>query len=171
MSLGTFLLRAVVGGGFVAHGLQKLNGSFDGPGLKGVEQMMTSLDMHPAPLNARLAALTETAGGAAIVLGAGTPLAAAGLVATMVTAIRKVHWNNGFFNSGGGFEYNATLIAALGTIAAGPGIVSFDAMFGKKKWGVGGTLFALAVGAASSVLVIEAGKRNAPAAVAEEPAA
>lgn len=162
MSLGTTLLRITVGGFFVGHGLQKLNGSFGGPGLDGVEGMMGSLNMHPARRNAFIAAATETVGGAAIVAGAGTPLAAAGLIATMVTAIRKVHAPSGPWNSNGGYEYNVTLIAALAAVAAGPGKLSFDALIGKKKWGIGGTIFALLVGAAASTAAIEAGGRNAP---------
>ncbi|WP_082763765.1 DoxX family protein [Frondihabitans sp. PAMC 28766] len=163
MSLGTTLLRVTVGGFFVGHGLQKLNGSFGGPGLDGVEGMMKSLDMHPARRNAFLAAATETFGGAAVAAGALTPLAAAGLIGTMVTAIRKVHLANGPWNSNGGYEYNAVLIAALGVIAAGPGKLSFDAIIKRKKWGVGGTVFALLGGFAASAAVIELGQRNAPA--------
>jgi putative oxidoreductase len=162
MTLGTTLLRITVGGFFVGHGLQKLNGSFGGPGLDGVEGMMKGLEMHPARRNAYLAAATETFGGAAIVLGAGTPLAAAGLVGTMVTAIRKIHLKNGPWNSDGGYEYNAVLIAALGVIAAGPGALSFDAIIKRKKWGVGGTIFALLGGFAASAAAIELGQRNAP---------
>lgn len=160
MTLGTTLLRITVGGFFIGHGLQKLNGSFGGPGLEGAAGMMESLELRPAKRNALLAAATETAGGAAIVLGAATPLAAAGLIATMTTAIRTVHVKNGPWNADGGYEYNATLIAALAAVASGPGHVSFDALFGKKKWGVGGTLFALAAGLAASTAVIEMGRRN-----------
>ncbi|MCU1529645.1 MAG: DoxX family protein [Frondihabitans sp.] len=162
MSLGTTLLRVAVGASFVGHGLQKLNGSFGGPGLSGVEGVMKSLNLHPAKRNALLAALTETLGGAGILTGTLTPLAAAGLVGSMVTAVRKVHLKNGLFNSDGGYEYNAVLVGALAVIAAGPGVVSFDAIIGKKKWGVGGTLFALIVGFAASAAIIELGERNAP---------
>ena len=70
MSLASTLLRLTVGGFFVGHGLQKLTGAFDGPGLAGTEQMMAGTGMHPAARNARLVALTETAGGAALALGA-----------------------------------------------------------------------------------------------------
>ena len=80
MSLASTLLRLTVGGFFVGHGLQKLTGAFDGPGLAGTEQMMAGTGMHPAARNARLVAVTETAGGAALALGAATPLAAAGIV-------------------------------------------------------------------------------------------
>lgn len=168
MKVGSLILRLAVGGLFVGHGLQKLRGSFDGPGLDGTEQMMQSLEMHPARRNALAAAVTETAGGAALALGAATPLAAAGLIATMVTAVRKVHWSNGLWNSGGGWEFNGLLVAAATAVVAdGPGPLSFDALVGKKKWGAGWALFALVAGAAASTAVIEAGRRAAPAPVEE----
>ncbi|PPH96898.1 DoxX family protein [Rathayibacter sp. AY1B7] len=163
MKVGSLVLRLAVGGLFVGHGLQKLRGSFDGPGLDGTEQMMSSLEMHPARRNAVAAAVTETAGGAALALGAATPLAAAGLIATMVTAVRKVHWSNGLWNAGGGWEYNAVLVAATAAIVAdGPGALSFDALICKRKWGAGWALFALIGGAAASTALIEAGRRAAP---------
>jgi putative oxidoreductase len=161
---GKLFVRLVVGGLFVAHGLQKLRGSFGGPGLGGTEQMMVSLDMEPAPIQARAAALSETLGGAALAAGAATPLASAALTASMVTAIRKVHWKNGIWNSSGGFEFNAVLIAVVTALATdGPGIFSVDAAFGKKRWGILGGLFALGAGAAGSVAAIEFGRRAAEA--------
>ncbi|ROQ58580.1 putative oxidoreductase [Rathayibacter sp. PhB152] len=166
MKVGSLVLRLAVGGLFVGHGLQKLRGSFDGPGLDGTEQMMKSLELHPARRNAVAAAVTETAGGAALALGLATPVAAAGLIATMVTAVRKVHWSNGLWNSGGGWEYNGLLAAAATAIVAdGPGALSFDGLVGKRKWGAGWALFALVAGAAASTAVIEAGRRAAPAEV------
>lgn len=163
MKVGSLILRLAVGGLFVGHGLQKLRGSFGGPGLDGTEQMMTSLELHPARRNAVAAAVTETAGGAALALGAATPLAAAGLIATMVTAVRKVHWSNGLWNAGGGWEYNGVLVAAVAAIVAdGPGTLSFDALIGKRKWGAGWALFALVGGGAASTALIEAGHRAAP---------
>lgn len=163
MKVGSLILRLAVGGLFVGHGLQKLRGSFGGPGLDGTEQMMTSLELHSARRNAVAAAVTETAGGAALALGAATPLAAAGLIATMVTAVRKVHWSNGLWNTGGGWEYNGVLVAAVAAIVAdGPGTLSFDALIGKRKWGAGWALFALVGGAAASTALIEAGRRAAP---------
>lgn len=167
MSLGTTLLRVTVGGLFVGHGLQKLTGQFNGPGIKGVTQMMHGLGLQPAKRNAVLVAATETAGGAAVAVGALTPLAAAGLVGAMTTAIRTVHIKNGPWNSDGGYEYNAVLIGALAVIASGPGLLSFDAVIGHKKWGIGGTLFALLGGFAASAAIIELGRRGATPATDE----
>jgi putative oxidoreductase len=82
----------------------------------------------------------------------------------MVTAIRKVHWKNGIWNSSGGFEFNAVLIAVVAALATdGPGIFSVDAAFGKKRWGILGGLFALGAGVAGSVAAIEFGRRAAEA--------
>jgi putative oxidoreductase len=162
MSLASTLLRLTVGGFFVGHGLQKLTGAFDGPGLAGTEQMMAGTGMHPAARNARLVAVTETAGGAALALGAATPLAAAGIVGTMVTAVRKVHLAKGPWVTEGGYEYNAVLIAAAAALASGPGGPSVDQLFGKKSWGAGGTVFALVAGVVASFVAVELGKRATP---------
>lgn len=159
MSNGILILRLAVGTVFAAHGLQKLTGAFGGPGLKGVEGMMESLDQRPPALQARAVALTETLGGVALATGTATPFAAAGLVAAMTTAIRTVHRKNGFFNSKGGYEFNGVLIAAVTAIAAdGPGAVSIDALSGHRKWGIGAAIGALAAGVAASFIVEHAGK-------------
>jgi putative oxidoreductase len=172
MRIGTLVLRLVVGGVFVGHGLQKLTGAFGGPGLEGTEQMMAKTGMTPAARNARAVALTETTGGAAIALGAATPLAAGGLIATMLVATHKVHWRNGFWNAKGGWEFNAVLIAALTAIAAdGPGKVSVDAIRGRKRGGLRGALTALAVGAAGAIGVVQLAKGAQELAAEEHSAA
>lgn len=163
MNLGKLILRLVVGSLFMGHGLQKLRGSFGGPGLDGATQMMGALGMHPPRRNAVAASWTETAGGAAIALGVGTPFAAAGLIATMLTAVRKVHLANGVWGTNGGYEYNAVLMAVVAALADdGPGTVSFDALIGRSRWGLGWGLFAIAAGIAGSTGAIELGKRSAP---------
>jgi len=160
MKAGTLIIRLAVGGLFVGHGLQKLRGSFGGPGIEGTTQMMEGLEMRPARRNAVAAAVTETAGGAALALGAVTPLAAAGITATMITAIRKVHWSNGFWTAGGGWEFNGLLIAAATAVVAdGPGRLSVDGAAGKSTWGLGWAVASLAVGAVASTALIEAGRR------------
>jgi putative oxidoreductase len=171
MALGTLLLRLTVGGLFVGHGLQKLTGAFEGPGLDGVEGMMKSLEIHPPRANAVAAASAETFGGAALALGLATPAAAAALITTMATAVRKVHMKNGVWNSAGGWEYNAVLAAAAAAVASdGPGPVSVDALFKRSKWGFGGAVFAVVAGVAGSFAVTEYAKRAKPADVpAPEP--
>ncbi len=160
MQVGRLAARAVIGGLFVGHGTQKLFGWFGGPGLEGTEGMMESLDLKPTRPNAVAAGLTETAGGALLVAGAATPLAAASLIGTMITAIRKVHQPNGPWVAQGGWEYNAVLIAALmALVDAGPGDLSVDAVLGRDEWGPGWALGGLAVGAAASGAAIALGAR------------
>jgi putative oxidoreductase len=147
MKLGRLFLRTVVGGYFVGHGTQKLFGWFGGGGLDGTAQMFGSLGMRPPKAHALAAGLAETGGGAAIVLGTETPLAASTLIATMITAIRKVHGPNGPWSTNGGYEYNIVLIAALLALAeTGPGHPSLDTVRDSRRHGVGWALIALALG-------------------------
>lgn len=170
MSLGKLAVRVVVGGLFIGHGTQKLKGWFGGPGLSGTDKMMESLEMEPARANSIAAGATETIGGALVVAGLATPVAAAGLIGTMLTAIRKVHGKNGPWNSGGGWEYNAVLIATLAALAdEGPGRLSIDAAMGRERTGAKWGAFALAAGAAASALIVELGRRAARKGDAQEP--
>ena len=162
MQIGRLAARAVIGGLFIGHGTQKLFGWFGGPGLSGTEQMMGALEMRPARANAIAAGLSETAGGALLVLGAATPVAAASLIGTMATAIHKVHRPNGPWVAQGGWEYNAVLIAALtALIDAGPGDVSVDALLGREEWGPAWALGGLAVGGAAAAAAVTLGRRSA----------
>jgi putative oxidoreductase len=161
MEIGRLAARVVIGGLFIGHGTQKLFGWFGGPGLAGTEEMMGALEMRPTRPNALAAGVSETAGGALLVAGAATPLAASTLIGTMVTAIRKVHQPKGVWAAQGGWEYNAVLIAALvALIDAGPGDLSVDAALGRKEWGAGWAVGGLAVGAAASAAAIALGRQG-----------
>jgi putative oxidoreductase len=160
MKLGRLIARLVIGGLFIGHGTQKWFGWFGGPGPDGTEGMMEKLEMRPAKANAHLVAGTETIGGAMIALGALTPVAASGLIAAMITAVRKVHFANGPWNANGGYEFNLVLIGALLAIVdGGPGKISVDSALGLDETGHGWALAALAGGALGSTLAIEAGSR------------
>lgn len=166
MQLGRLGARALIGTLFIGHGTQKLFGWYGGPGLAGADGMMESLDMRPGRRNALAAGITETAGGALLLAGLGTPLAAAALTGVMITAIRKVHLANGPWAAQGGWEYNAVLIAAVLALAEdGPGDLSLDARLGKEYSGPAMALGALALGAAASTLTIELGRRAPGAAL------
>lgn len=162
MSYGLLLLRVVVGPTMAAHGTQKLFGWFGGGGPKGTAGFFESMGFRGAPLMALLAGLAET-GGILFALGLVTPLAALGIVVVMFTAIATVHWKNGFFNGGGGFEFNLVLLTvATAVVATGPGRFSLDRAFGWDDnlsgvwWGVG----VLAAGAAISFLTLTLGRRH-----------
>ncbi len=163
MGLGRLILRVTTGGLMVGHGLQKLRGSFGGPGLEGTEQMMGSIGMHPAKPQAVAAALTETVGGGLTAAGFLSPLGPAMLTGTMAVAIQKVHAKNGLWVTSGGFEYNLTLIAALFALAAeGPGPVSIDGVLGKQRSGLKWGIVELAVGVGAAAATMAMADKMAP---------
>ncbi|MGA3219409.1 MAG: DoxX family protein [Acidimicrobiales bacterium] len=163
MALDKFFLRTVVGGLMMGHGLQKLNGSFGGPGLKGMEKGMKSLGMYPPEYQARAVALSETIGGGLTALGFLSPLGPAMIMGTMAVAIKKVHLKNGLWNSNKGYEFNLTLIAASFALAAdGPGLLSVDWMLGKQRKGLNWALAAAALGAGAAAVALQIGDQLAP---------
>src|SRR4051794_17100384 len=112
MSFGIAILRAVIGGLFIGHGLQKLLGKFGGHGLEGTAGFFEQLGLRPGKVHATAAGVAETSGGALLVAGAATPLAAAAITGTMTLAIQKGHAPEGPRGPQGGYEYKAVLIAA-----------------------------------------------------------
>jgi putative oxidoreductase len=157
MKLARLATRVVVGGLFVGHGLQKLNGSFGGSGLDETAKGFESMGLRPGRRNAIAAGASEAGGGALLALGAAMPFAGAALIGTMITAIRTVHWKNGVWVGKGGYEYNLVLIAAVATlIEAGPGCLSV----GRERKGLGWALAALGAGAAGSFAVTELARRQ-----------
>jgi putative oxidoreductase len=161
MRWGLTVLRLIIGGTFMAHGAQKLFGSFEGPGLEGTAQGFGQMGMHPPKHQALAAGLSEFGGGALLVTGVAIPVATTSLSATMITAIWKVHKDNGFFASKGGFEFNLALLAGLFAIAdGGPGALALgDDEPGGLRLAIG----QLALGAAGAFAAMELGKRLAPA--------
>lgn len=163
MKIARLLLRVVVGGLFVGHGTQKLFGWFGGQGLDATAQGFDHLGMRPGRRNAIAAGLAEAGGGAALGLGLATPLAAAALTATMLTAINRVHLKSGPWLTNGGYEYNLVLIAAVLALAeAGPGPISLDAALGLEKSGPEWGLAALAAGVAGAVGAHLAAESHSP---------
>ena len=155
------MLRAVVGGYFVGHGTQKLFGWFGGNGLEATGGFFEAqLGMRPGKAHAAAAGAAEAGGGAALVLGAFTPLASSVLIATMITAIRKVHLRNGPWATEQGYEYNLVLIAAALALAeTGPGAPSVDVARDSSMYGSTWALIALALGAVGSFGADEVSKR------------
>jgi putative oxidoreductase len=150
--LGRLILRICVGGFFFGHGTQKLFGWFGGHGLEGTAGFFEQVGMRPGRRNALAAGVAEAAGGAAIAAGAATPLASAALIATMLTAIKRVHLKNGPWAANGGYEYNVVLIAALlSLVDAGPGSLSLDARSWGERKGLAWTLATLGAGIAGAV--------------------
>jgi len=164
MNLGSLALRAVIGPLFMGHGTQKLFGWFGGHGREGTAGFFESLGLRPGRRHADAAGLAETAGGTLITLGALTPVAGSALTATMVTAIRKVHANNGPWTTNGGYEYNLVLIAALAALTShGPGRPSVDAALFPRLRGSALALMQVAAGVAASYAVTSDVLNEAPA--------
>jgi putative oxidoreductase len=165
MKLAKLATRVLIGGLFVGHGTQKLKGWFGGPGIEGLSAGMEAMGMHPPRRNAYAAGVSETVGGALLATGLLTPLASASLTGTMLVAIQKAHRANGPWNTEGGWEYNAVLIAAVLAIAEdGPGELSLDHLLGTERQGVGYALGAAALGAAAAYGALEAARRATPTA-------
>ena len=171
MNLGKLAVRGVVGPLFVGHGTQKLFGWFGGHGLEGTAGFFESgIGLRPGKRHATAAGWSEAIGGALLTLGAFTPLAQAMITGTMVTAIRKVHAQNGPWVTGNGYEYNLTLIALTAALTeTGPGSPSVDAgLFGDSLKGKGWSLAALAAGVAGSYVVTERLVEPAPGPAPQE---
>lgn len=156
MKLGLSLLRAVLGVLFVGHGTQKLFGWFGGHGPEGTGQFFESLGLRPGRKHAMAAGAAEAGGGALLTLGLFTPAAAAGIIGTMFTAIRTVHFKNGPWVTNGGYEYNLALIAAMVALAdLGPGHVSLDHALGIEVKGPLIALLALGGGIGAATLMTQ----------------
>ena len=150
MSAAMLILRVLIGGLFVGHGLQKLFGWFGGPGLDGMAGALDSMGYRPARKHALFAGLTEAGGGAMLVLGLLTPLAAAAVIGMMLNATLAVHRENGLWVQDNGFEYPLVLgTAAFAIAVTGPGAASLDGALGwhmSGGWGVLSLVLGLLVG-------------------------
>ncbi|QBI55868.1 DoxX family protein [Streptomonospora litoralis] len=123
-------IRTGLGATLFAHGSQKLFGWFSGGGLDGTAGGFHGMGYRPGKPMATAAGLSETAGGAALVLGLGTPAGGAAVAGTMGVAA-EMHSPNGFFNQQGGLEYPALVgLSALALVAQGPGRISLDQVTG-----------------------------------------
>jgi putative oxidoreductase len=155
MDIGRTALRMVIGPLFVGHGTQKLFGWFGGHGLEGTAGFFENmLGLKPGKRHAAAAGASEAIGGALLTLGALTPVAAGLITGTMITAIRKVHAPKGPWNTDGGYEYNAVLLAAMLALTAdGPGRPSVDARVFPRFKGNAVALAQFAAAAAGATLL------------------
>ncbi|MEW5984594.1 MAG: DoxX family protein [Acidobacteriota bacterium] len=118
--LALLAFRAFVGGAFILHGLGRIHD------LRGF-----AADHHISWGMGLAAKLTQLAGGAMLVLGLLTPLAAIGISTTMVVAagilVRK---GERFINPGGHSWEGCAFYALAGIVIAllGPGRYSIDAL-------------------------------------------
>lgn len=130
LDIGLLLLRLVVGGTFIYHGLQKLTGWFHGPGLEGTRNMLENGGWDQADIGAAMLIVSELGGGILIVAGLGTPLAAGAVLATILDAwMWKQSMVSGFQYKAGNSAVELESIlagAAAAIILTGPGRLSLD---------------------------------------------
>ena len=126
------LVRVAAGLMLVPHGAQKLFGWFGGYGLDATGQFFATKLGLPASL-ALLAGLIEFAGGIALALGLVTRPVAALVTGLMAVAVVQVHFGNGYFWTGGGYEYPLLWgVVALSFVLRGGGRYSVDALIGRE---------------------------------------
>lgn len=123
---GLLVLRIVVGLLMIGHAMQKLTGAFSGDGFAKTAAVFDMIGFKPGRITVAIAIGAELAGGALLILGLFTPLAAAALAGTLVVAA-SVHAKNGLWGSKGGIELPAVLAVAATSLALiGPGRIALD---------------------------------------------
>ena len=123
-----FLGRVAIGLCFVTHGLGKL-GVVGTGNMQGFVEYLESLGVPMAPLQARMAMMSEIGGGSLLALGLLTRPACLLLIFTMIVAGRLGHKGAGYLitNNPPGAEYtiNLAVICAV-FFLTGPGVISLD---------------------------------------------
>ena len=110
-------LRASIGVIFIVHSLKKFDPSW--------QEWLISIGIPPEmqlPI-----ALAELIGGILLVVGVLTRVTGAVFAVILLGAIFHIRWENGFFVSKGGWEWDLVMLAVvLAIIAAGPGRISIS---------------------------------------------
>jgi putative oxidoreductase len=126
--LAVLVARVAIGAVLIAHGAQK----FFTFGIAGTTDSFAGMGIPVPEAAASFAAVVELVGGAALVLGAATPVVGLLVTVNMLGALVLVHIGNGVFVDQGGFELVAALGAgALVLAATGPGAWSVDHLVGR----------------------------------------
>ena len=110
-------ISASIGVIFIVHSLKKFDPSW--------QEWLASIGMPPEmqlPI-----ALAEFIGGILLVVGVFTRVTGAIFAVILLGAIFHIRWENGFFVSQGGWEWDLVMLAAvLAIIVAGPGRISIS---------------------------------------------
>lgn len=155
LDFGLLVLRILLGGTMLGHGLQKLFGLFDGPGISGFAGALESAFgfTSQTTLLSWITAVTETVSGALLVLGLFTPLAAAGILGVAASVV-YLKFGGGFF-SRQGFEYELLLAGAAFTLLfTGAGRIAVDVNTPWRRKPMPFAVFGVLLAAAASVLVL-----------------
>ncbi len=110
-------IRASIGAVFLVHSLKKFDPSW--------QEWLMQIGLPPEmqlPI-----ALAEFIGGILLIVGVLTRISASIFSVILLGAIFHIRWENGFFVSQGGWEWDLVMLAALlSIIVAGPGRVSIS---------------------------------------------
>ena len=131
----TVPLRLALGVIFIAHGLQKVLGTFNGPGWAkwtSMSQLAPFPFMRPQWLWLGAAAVGELVGGILVLLGLLTRLGAFLITCSMLTAIIGVHWP-AFFGPAGMEFALACLGGSLALLISGGGQASIDLKLSRRR--------------------------------------
>src|SRR5436190_23350289 len=93
--LGLLILRVVVGGVVIPHGLLKLGLVGKGGSIAGVSGWFNSMGLRPGLFGAYVAVLAEAGGGLLAVLGLGGRIGPGGLAGDAVVVPIVAHWPRG----------------------------------------------------------------------------
>ncbi|MEU1983069.1 DoxX family protein [Nocardia sp. NPDC019395] len=150
--IALLLLRLVVGGTMIAHGVNHWIG---GGKIAGTAGWFSSLGLRNGVLQAWLSVITEIGAGVLLVVGLLTPLAAAAVISVMLVAALLAHRKNGFFVMKDGYEYVLVLgvvCVAIGIL--GPGALSLDRAADIEITGWTGGAIALVVGVLATAALL-----------------
>ncbi len=157
VDIGLLVLRFVIGIILLGHGLQKL-GWFEGGGYPhdmGTQaEFLKLFGYSSTSLLSWMLVLTEVGAGLSLLLGALTPLGAAGGAGIMFQAVAGYQWSGGLFgDSAGAVGYEFALVFFAAAIAlgfTGPGHLSVDQVLGWRlsgiRWGLAALALAVVVG-------------------------
>lgn len=130
LSAGLLIVRIVLGGVFLAHGIKHLLGR------EKTTRWFASLGFRAPGFQWFASTMTEIGAGALLIVGFATGAAAAGVIGVMFVAFWTVHRGAGFFITAfmregvevEGYEYVAVLaFTALALAVTGPGAYALDA--------------------------------------------
>ena len=156
--IALLILRVVIGGVVMQHGLLKLGLVGKGGSVTGVGRWFESLGMKPGLFWALVATTAEALGGALTVLGLGGPIGPGLLAGDLLVVTIVAHWSQGFWAGGGkvGWEFPLPLAAASLAIALlGNGAWSVDALLGLTYGAtlLTGWLVLMAAGALTALVI------------------
>jgi putative oxidoreductase len=157
--LGLLLLRVCVGALLIGHGLQKIFGWWGGEGISGFRDYLISVGFRNADILSYVGAGGLIVAGVLLVLGLFTPVAAAGALAYLVTAILAEMLDahndarlSAFLTDG--HEYEVLVLCVVAAIVLiGPGRYGLDAGRGWARRPFLGSLAALILGVGAGVAV------------------